>query len=198
MLPDRETAMELLQTSYLMNPGPWKDHSIVTAECAHRIAACCPGMDAEKAYILGLLHDIGRRYGVTYLRHVTDGYRFFMEMGYDEAARACMTHSFSVKTLDEYIGKWDVPEEDLALIRRLLAEYAYDDYDRLIQLCDSIAMADGPVDIEIRMQDVKDRYGTYPIEKWNRNIELQRYFEHKAGKTLKQILGLSENNRPEE
>lgn len=188
MLPDRVTAMQLLDEAYQMNPGPWKAHSIVTAECACRIAKCCPDMDAEKAYILGLLHDIGRRFGVTNLRHVIDGYRFFMEMGYEEAARACMTHSFSLKSLDEYIGKWDVSEEDANLIRRLLEEYEYNDYDRLIQLSDSIAMPDGPVDIVIRMQDVKDRYGEYPIDKWNKNIELQGYFEHKAGKKLKEML----------
>lgn len=188
MLPDRTTAMELLEASYFMNPGPWKAHSIVTAECARRIAKRCPGMDAERAYILGLLHDIGRRFGVTYLKHVLDGYRFLMEMGYDEAARACLTHSFSLKTLDEYIGERDVPEEDLNLIAGLLKEYVYDDYDRLIQLCDSIAMADGPVDIEIRMQDVKDRYGAYPIDKWNKNIELKGYFEQKAGSKLEEIL----------
>lgn len=188
MLPDRETAMKILESSYLMNPGPWKAHSIVTAECAYKIAKCCSDMDEEKAYILGLLHDIGRRFGVTHLKHVIDGYRFFMEMGYDEAARACLTHSFSMKTLDEYIGKRDVSGEESDLIRRLLAEYEYNDYDRLVQLCDSIAMPDGPVDIEIRMQDVKDRYGEYPIDKWNKNIELQGYFEQKAGKRLEQIL----------
>lgn len=188
MLPDRVKAMGLLEASYLMNPGPWKDHSVVTAECAYQIARSCLDMDPEKAYILGLLHDIGRRFGVTYLKHVIDGYRYFMDMGYEEAARVCMTHSFSLQNLDGYIGKRDVSGEELDLIDSLLAEYEYDDYDRLIQLCDSIAMPDGPVDITIRMQDVKDRYGDYPAEKWNKNIELQRYFEQKAGKRLEQIL----------
>ena len=40
------------------------------AEAAERIAARCPGMDREKAYVCGLLHDIDRREGVFALRHL--------------------------------------------------------------------------------------------------------------------------------
>ena len=57
----------------------------------------------------------------------------------------------------------------------------YDDYDRLIQLCDSIAMAEGVADIEKRMTDIKNRYGKYPQRKWDKNIALKKYFEKKAG-----------------
>ncbi len=48
MIPDRTTSMQLLNEAYELNPGPWKAHSLVTAECAEKIAACCPGMDSEK------------------------------------------------------------------------------------------------------------------------------------------------------
>ena len=41
----------------------------------------------------------------------------------------------------------------------------YDDYDRLIQLCDSIAMVNGVVDLKTRMDDVERRYGYYPENK---------------------------------
>jgi hypothetical protein len=37
------------------------------------------------------------------------------------------------------------------------------------------------VDIEVRMSDIKRRYGRYPQRKWNKNLELKRYFEEKAG-----------------
>ena len=76
MIPDRTTSMQLLNEAYELNPGPWKAHSLVTAECAEKIAACCPGMDSEKAFIFGLLHDIGRRFGVTQLAHVINGYDY--------------------------------------------------------------------------------------------------------------------------
>ena len=46
------------------NPGLWTDHSRYAAMACRNIAARCEGMSAGKAYILGLLHDIGRYEGV--------------------------------------------------------------------------------------------------------------------------------------
>jgi hypothetical protein len=31
------------------------------------------------------------------------------------------------------------------------------------------------------MDDVKKRYGSYPADKWNKNIELEKYFEAMSG-----------------
>ena len=188
MIPDRTTSMQLLNEAYELNPGPWKAHSLVTAECAEKIAACCPGMDSEKAFILGLLHDIGRRFGVTQLAHVIDGYDYLMTLGFDEPARISLTHSFAEKDIHTYIGKPDVSEADYQRILNLIASFDYDDYDRLIQLCDSIAMAEGPADIVTRMSDVKNRYGFYPQKKWDKQLELQKYFEGKMGKSLNEVL----------
>ena len=70
------------------------------------------------------------------------------------------------------------------VLRAALAACEFDDYDRLMQLCDSIGTAEGPATLEARMGDVKRRYGRYPQDKWNRNFELKRYFEEKAGRTL--------------
>lgn len=188
MIPDRTTSMQLLNEAYELNPGPWKAHSLVTAECAEKIAACCPGMDSEKAFIFGLLHDIGRRFGVTQLAHVINGYDYLMKLGFDEPARISLTHSFAVKDIHTYIGIPDVSEEDCQRISDLIASFDYDDYDRLIQLCDSIAMAEGPTDMVTRMSDVKNRYGFYPREKWDKHLELQKYFEDKMGKSLNEVL----------
>lgn len=141
-------------------------------------------MDAEKAYVLGLLHDIGRKFGVRHLGHVSDGYRFMMSLGYDDAAKICLTHSFNNHTVDEYIGKLDVSEEEMEMIKTELARTVYDDYDRLIQLCDSLAGAEGVLDIEDRMNDVKKRYGSYPQDKWDSNMRLKRYFEEKMKKDI--------------
>lgn len=133
---------------------------------------------------MGLLHDIGRKFGVRHLGHVADGYTYMKSLGYDEAAKICLTHSFNSRTLKEYIGKIDVSSEELAMITEELAKTVYDDYDRLIQLCDALAGADGVLDIEARMNDVKQRYGSYPQEKWDANMELKRYFEEKTQQDL--------------
>ena len=88
-----------------------------------------------------------------------------------------MTHSFNNHTVDEYFGKLDVSGEEMEMIKTELARTVYDDYDRLIQLCDSLAGAEGVLDIEDRMNDVKKRYGFYPQKKWDSNMRLKQYFE---------------------
>ena len=185
--PVREEAHRLLAEAEECNPGAWGDHSRNAAVCAQRIAQAA-GMDGEKAYVLGLLHDIGRKFGVYHIPHVYNGYHYMMELGYVDVARVCLTHSFSTPDFRTYIGKFDLEEEKLQEMRALLAGMVYDDYDRLIQLCDALAMAEGVVDIETRMLDVKHRYGHYPQEKWDNNLRLKAYFEAKAGKDIYEIV----------
>ena len=187
MIPTREEAHRLLMEAESCNPGPWGDHSRNVALCAQRIADAS-GMDGEKAYVQGLLHDIGRKFGKGHMQHVWDGYHYMVELGYDEAARTCLTHSFNSKSMEEYIGKRDIPEDQQQEIQNLLDDLEYDDYDRLIQLCDSLAMAEGVTDIETRMLDVKRRYGWYPQKKWDMNIALKAYFEEKCGRDIYEVV----------
>ena len=62
--PDRETAERELEEAGKLNPGQWITHSKYAALACERIAEHCPHMDSEKAYAIGLLHDIGRRVGI--------------------------------------------------------------------------------------------------------------------------------------
>lgn len=188
MLPTREKAEQILREAEGCNPGPWGNHSRVVALCAERIAACVEGMDSEKAYITGLMHDIGRKFGVKHLGHVYDGYHYMMELGYDEAARVCLTHSFSTGNIGEYIGNFDISGEQLKEIEEALERISFDDYDRLVQLCDSLSGTDGAVDMEVRMGDVKRRYGRYPQSKWDKNLALKKLFDEKAGRDIYEIL----------
>ena len=181
MLPTRAEAEALLLAALEENPGPWGDHSRITAFCAETIARECADLDADKAYILGLLHDIGRKFGKRQLGHVADGYAYMRSLGYDEAARVCLTHSFNNHTLAEYIGAFDTTDEETQMLRQALDAVAFDDYDRLIQLCDALAGAEGVLDMEARMNDVRRRYGSYPQAKWDRNLALKRYFAEKTG-----------------
>ena len=186
--PDRTIAKELLRNAEEMNPGPWGNHSRTAAHCAEKIALACGNMDSEKAYVLGLLHDIGRRFGVRHLGHVSDGYRYMSRLGFYEAARICLTHSFHNQSTEEYIGKCDTTEEEQELIETALAQVVMDDYDRLIQLCDALAGSERILDIEERMNDVKKRYGFYPQSKWDSNMELKSYFEKKAGRNIYDVV----------
>lgn len=188
--PTREVAEELLREAECCNPGPWGDHSRVVAQCAEKIAAVCPGMDAEKAYVVGLLHDIGRKFGVRHFGHIYDGYNYMEVMGYGAAARICVSHSFSIQRIEDYIGNFDVSPEQQKIVENVLYGLKYDDYDLLIQLCDSIGTAEGPVRMEERMGDVKRRYGGYPQKKWDKNMSLHLYFEEKSGRDLYELLNI--------
>ncbi|MBQ8136941.1 MAG: HD domain-containing protein [Clostridia bacterium] len=181
--PIRAEAERLLKEGEACNPGPWGNHSQTAAYCAEKIASRS-GMDAEKAYVLGLLHDIGRKFGKRHLGHVADGYAYMMQLGYDDAARICLTHSFNGKSLGNYVGKIDTTDAETALIRKKLQEIEFDDYDRLIQLCDAMAGPGQVMDIIDRMNDVKSRYGHYDPEKWQTNLDLKAYFESKMGMDL--------------
>ena len=187
MIPTREEALALLAEAEPHNPGPWGDHSRTAAHCAEKIAAAC-GLDPDKAFVLGLLHDIGRRFGKRHLGHVSDGYSYMMKLGYDEVARICLSHSFNDQSLESYIVHRDTTPEETALIETNLAAMVYDEYDRLIQLCDSLADASGVVDIEERMNDVKRRYGSYPQDKWDNNLALKAHFEQLAGRSIYEVV----------
>ena len=49
-----EQAQYELNIAVQNNPGPWEQHSLAAADNARRIAEKVPGMDPEKAYVMGL------------------------------------------------------------------------------------------------------------------------------------------------
>lgn len=189
MRPTREEAEELLKDGEACNPGPWGNHSRVAALCAEKIAGACGDLDPEKAYVLGLLHDIGRKFGIKHMGHIYDGYQYMMQLGYDEVARICLSHSFSIQRLEDYVGNRDITTEQQVELKGLLDNMVYDDYDLLIQVCDSLAGAEGVMKMEDRMADVKRRYGAYPQDKWDKNLELKAYFEEKMQRDIYTVVG---------
>ncbi|NJP39644.1 HD domain-containing protein [Oscillospiraceae bacterium HV4-5-C5C] len=191
MHPSRKQAEALLNESEKLNPGKWADHCRVAAQCAEKIASACTGsdnLDPDKAYVLALLHDIGRRFGPSQFGHISDGYHYMQQLGYDEAARICLTHSFPQQDIQSYIGRYDVPPAEVTKLGQHLAALQYDDYDRLIQLCDSVAMAEGVVSINQRLDDVERRYGHFPAEKRAALIRLKAYFEAKMQRNLYSVI----------
>lgn len=180
-----------LSASALLNPGPWVAHSRYVAQAARRIAEASRSHDPERAYVLGLLHDIGRREGFTYLRHVVDGYRYLVVRD-PGAARISLTHSFPLANLATYQGQFDVSEADKEFLVRFLAEVRYDFFDELIQLCDSMATDKGFVKMEVRWVDVGLRYGVNAMttEKWRLMFALRDSLNHRYGIDLEGLLGV--------
>ena len=179
------------------NPGPWEQHSLIAADNARRIAEKVPGMDPEKAYIMGLLHDIGRRVGVTGMRHIVDGYRYLMGLGEREIAPVCITHSYPIREPALYAGKHDCTPAEEALVREVLMSREYDDYDRLIQLCDAISLPEGACIMEKRFVDVVMRHGmeSFSPRKWKAYYAIKNHFDTLCGCNLYTLLpGIMENS----
>lgn len=190
MFPSKEVAINELEIAGQINPGLWTNHSYNVANAARIIAENCSDLDSEKAFVCGLLHDIGRRNGVSAVRHIIDGYDYCMSKGWNEVARVCLTHSFPVKDIEKDIGKKDITQEQYKFIDDYIRNTEYDDYDKLMILCDALGDANGFCILEKRFIDTTRRYGIYPftIERWNKTYEYKEYFENKIGKSIYSIL----------
>lgn len=189
MLPTRTEAERELKLAEELFPGLWGDHSRNVARAAEAIARAC-GLDADKSYLFGLLHDIGRRTGYSNMRHTIDGYRYLLTLGWDEAAVICLTHSYP--TLDVYqdIGRVDVSDDDLRWMDDFIRTRTFDDYDRLIILCDGLAFADRICVLEQRFVDTSIRYGVYPftVPRWQATLAIKADFEARMGRSIYDVL----------
>lgn len=188
--PTIAEAKKLLKEAEKLNPGLWVAHSKTTGFCARAIAEKCNNLNPDYAYILGLLHDIGRREGITDMKHIIDGYNFMLSKGYTDSARICLTHSFPYKDINSYNGQNDCSEKETLFIESFLENTEYDDYDRLIQLCDAISFPDGPVYMEKRLVDVVLRRGfnDLTIPKWEAFLNLKDYFDKKTGTDIYNLI----------
>ena len=179
-----------LEHAGTLNPGAWVEHSRFVALACQNIAARCKNLSADQAYCFGLLHDIGRYAGISSERHLIDGYRFCMERGWEKAAQICISHAFMIPDIHTSIGTFDVSEEDYQFMKTFLEHAVYDDYDRLVQLCDALALPTGFCILEKRFVDVTIRYGFHPytIARWKKTLEIQAYFEKKIGCSIYDLL----------
>lgn len=185
-----------LERAGKLNPGNWTEHSRFVALACKNIAAQCGDLSSDRAYCFGLLHDIGRYAGVTSEKHLIDGYRFCMERGWEKAAQICISHAFMIQDIKTSIGTFDVSDEEYLFMERFIKNAVYDDYDRLVQLCDALALPTGFCLLEKRFVDVALRYGTPPVivERWKKTLEIKDFFEEKINGSIYRLLpGVVEN-----
>ncbi|MBQ6795574.1 MAG: HD domain-containing protein [Clostridia bacterium] len=195
MYPTIEEAFLELEAGYKINPGRWVEHCRYTGEAARNIAEAA-GLDKEKAYVLGTLHDIGRRVGFVGIRHIVEGYKYAMEKGWDEVARISMTHSFATNIPAINPSMMDLTKEEYGFTKSYLASIEYDDYDLLMHLCDNIALHSGYVLMEKRMLDISMRHGVHEgtVKRWEELFKIKSYFEKKMGRSIYSVLpGVVEN-----
>ncbi len=193
---DLERAEYELSKAYKSNPTAWADHSRYTAKAARIISSQYnkksedKKLDSDKAYIFGLMHDIGRYTGISSERHLIDGYKYCIKYGWKKTAQICISHAFMIQDINTAIGNFDMPESDYLFMKNFIENAVYDDYDFLIQLCDSLALPEGFCLLEKRFIDVALRYGTFPQSalRWKRVFEIKAYFESIIGTSIYNLL----------
>lgn len=192
-----QTAEIELEQAARLNPGKWIEYSRFVALACKNIAAQCQDLSPDQAYCFGLLHDIGRYAGVTSEKHLIDGYRFCMERGWEKAAQICISHTFMIQDIKTSIGIFDISHEEYLFMEDFIKNAVYDDYDRLVQLCDALALPTGFCLLEKRLVDVALRYGTPPVtvERWKKILEIKDLFENKINGSIYELLpGVIENS----
>lgn len=197
MILNKENAEMELKKAEVSNPGDWVKHSYYVALACETIAAHTDDLSKDLAYCYGLLHDIGRYPGRTSEKHLIDGYRYCMNLGWDKAAQICISHAFMIQDIHTSIGTFDVSKEDYTFMEQFVKNAVYDDYDRLVQLCDSLALPTGFCILEKRFVDVTMRYGFHPytIARWKKILAIKDYFDEKCHCSIYELLpGIIENS----
>lgn len=162
-------------------------HSRGAAKVMEKIAEKA-GMDVERAYASGLLHDVGRYQGLgTGMYHVLAGYEKMMKEGEPEIARICLTHSFYPKRkmlAFVQIGS----EKDWAFLQEYIKKAKYDDYDLLAVLADHMSGGHGITTLERRFCSVLVRHGAKrPRDDLVALLKLKKYFDQKIGMNVYEL-----------
>lgn len=203
MLPSLQQTKELFKfitsvtdeqnVSNNLPKGTSRRHYQNVAFIASRIAGYS-GLNVEKAFILGLLHDYGEYIEASTPEtfHGTAGYDEMMRLGYDDVARTCLSHSF----FDDNFKPEDFPAYDKKQIIRaaeLLKERPFDDYDRLIHLADMMAPRDKIDTIENRIAMITEKYNlpaAVALRKKREALWLKDYFDSLTERNVYTLIGL--------
>lgn len=178
------------------------NHCLVAGKTAEKIAEKI-GVDIEKAYIYGVLHDIGRFnperfYGIV-------GYEIAIKNNNPDLARICITHVFpqNKKIRENEYPENEFKKQDIKKTEDFLLSIEYNDYDLLIRLCDFISIGDtlSPSKIEDRILDMKN--GNNIIDNNYLNLknelnEIKKYFDKKAGQDLYELLKIKEYKKSQD
>lgn len=168
-------------------------HTTGVAEAAFKIALNS-GLDPQKAYICGLLHDYGKIQDekTTGKAHFLVGYEKMISLGYDFVAKICLSHSFPIKDFcfEDYSSYTD---EALTKTKAILSSVEYDDYDRLIQLCDIFFEGMNKVTYQQRIKSIKNRYNL--TDKQVKNLTTgaeknKKHFDKLCGCDIYKILNI--------
>ena len=152
------------------------------------------GLNQDKAYVLGLLHDYGKRIDEKRSDkfHGIVGYEDLMEYGYPDVAKICLTHTFNEKTFHN--EEYSYPSHWLDECRQLLSNITYDDYDRIVQYADMFFEGMNVTSLERRIEGISQRYNLNKTQKTslsNSVFKLKKIIDEKCGCDSYEVLGIN-------
>ncbi len=188
---NKENAIKLIdiEKEYAINngrkPGTWHlyhNHIYGVAEIAKEIASRISDLNPQKAYFMGLLHDIGKMKEEPQQRHhAIIGYEILKE-AYPDIARICLTHMYPNNTAPNMAKDFFHNEKDYEFFCDFFKNNPMNEYDRLIQCCDMFADSRGFVTIEERVIDYENRHRVKMAKTHLDTYEnLKKYFDNKIG-----------------
>lgn len=151
-------------------------------------------LNKDKAYVLGLLHDYGKRLDEKKADrfHGIIGYYDLLKYGYPDVAKICLTHTFKDKNfLNE---EYSYPTHWLEECRILLKDITYDDYDRIVQYADMFFEGMNVTSLERRIEGISQRYNLNKTQKTslsNSVFKLKKIIDEKCGCDSYEVLGIN-------
>lgn len=177
------------------NTSNWINHCLNVGVVCKNLGTSL-NLDADKAFALGILHDVGRKKSQKF-DHTIKGFEYLVDLSYEDEAFACLTHSFvnggrcaSNEKAEEgfYLDNEgnphfmdDAVKDDITVF---LENYEYNDYDLILNIADLVATSSNIATIEERLKDIATRR---EIDPTNRGyflcelINLVNYFLNKLG-----------------
>lgn len=165
-------------------------HIYNVAKIAEKIAEKTNGaLNPNTAYVLGLLHDIGRIKDetVTKVPHSIEGYNYLHQKGHGDIAAICLTHCF----IDKNIQRPDYPtfsDEQFYQTKNFLRSIKYNDYDHLIQIADLFSRGREIMSIRQRLDRNKSFYKISKLSYENKAFRLRDYLDKKYNIDIEQIV----------
>lgn len=151
-----------------INTSSWINHSLNVGLCARTLATGLENVDPNTAFVLGILHDIGRKFK-TDMQHTVYGYEYLVSKGYPNEALICLTHSHiygercannepAVPGWSCINGQsvWD-PTIETDDLTKFLKQQNYTVYDSLLNIADIMATNDAILPVYDRLQDIATR-----------------------------------------
>ena len=163
-----------------INTSSWIKHSLNVGLAAKNISNLTNETNNNLAYILGILHDYGRKYK-TDMKHTIVGFESLVNIGLENLAKICLTHSHingkrcannepAVEGWSYANGKslWQ-SENTLDDLTKFLINTKYNKYDHIICIADLMATENKIIPVHLRLEDIAKRR---KIDQRNRNFFL--------------------------